>query len=55
MVTEVKPQLSKAPSPILVTDAGMVTDVKSWQSTKAWSPILVTDAGMVMEVKLKQQ
>ena len=44
-------QPEKAPSSILVTDEGIVTEVKPVQSEKAQVPILVTDEGMVIEVK----
>ena len=40
----------KACSPILVTEAGMVIDVKPLPS-KAYQPILVTEAGMVIDVR----
>ena len=32
--------------PILVTELGMVTEVKPVQLSKAWSPILVTELGI---------
>jgi hypothetical protein len=44
-------QRLKAPSPIDVTDDGMVMDVKDEQPRKAPSPIDVTDEGMISEVK----
>ena len=47
-VREDKPE--KAPSPILVTELGIVTEVRS-QLQKAPSPILVTELGIVTEVK----
>ena len=39
------------PSPILVTEFGIVTDVKPLHSEKAKSPILVTEFGIVTDVK----
>ena len=42
---------SKANSPILVTEFGMVIDVKPEQPEKAPSPILVTEFGIVIDVK----
>ena len=44
-------QPSKAFPEILVTELGMVTEVRPVQSLKAPSPILVTNLGMVSEVK----
>ena len=44
-------QPPKAPSPILVTEFPMVTDVKPEQSEKALVPILVTEFGMVTDAK----
>ena len=40
--------------PKLVTDDGMVIEVKLLHSEKHSSPKLVTDDGMVIEVKLLQ-
>ena len=45
---------SKAASPILVTEFGIVIDVKLLQPWKATSPILVTEFGMVIDVKPEQ-
>ena len=42
------------PAPILVTELGMVMDVKLLQLWKQPLPKLVTELGMVMEVKLLQ-
>ena len=39
---------------MLVTEFGMVTEVKPVQPEKAWLPMLVTEFGMVTEVKLVQ-
>jgi len=39
---------------MLVTDSGMVTEVRLLQSRKAPPPMLVTDPGMVTEVRLLQ-
>ena len=44
-------QYSKAPSPILVTELGIVTEVRPLHSLKAPSPILVTELGIVTEVR----
>ena len=41
----------KAQSPILVTEFGMVIDVKPLHLAKAPSPILVTEFGIVTDVK----
>ena len=49
LVKELQP--AKAPSPIWVTDSGMVKLVKELQPAKAPSPIWVTDSGMVKLVK----
>ena len=55
-VSEVKPkQLSKAPSPRLVTELGMVTDVMLAQAPNAQPPIVVTEFGMSTDVKLLLQ
>ena len=45
-------QSEKAYSPMLVTDAGMVTEVRLLQPEKHPPGMLVTDAGMVTEVRL---
>ena len=47
-------QAEKAQSPILVTEFGMVTDVKLVQLWKALCPILVTEFGISTDVKLLQ-
>lgn len=39
---------SKAPDPILVTDGGMVIDIKSWQFENAYAAKLVTVLGMTV-------
>ena len=52
MVTLVKPlQFANAPSPILVTELGMMTLVKPLQLLNANLPIEVTELGMVTLVK----
>ena len=38
-------------SPILVTEFGMITEIKPSQAQKAYSPMLVTDLPIVTEVK----
>ena len=54
MVTEVSLQSTKAPSPIVVTLFGMVTEVSALQPSKARSPISVTLFGMVTEISALQ-
>ena len=44
-------QPEKHLSPTLVTELGMVMEVKLQQDLKQSSPKLVTELGMVMEVK----
>ena len=44
----------KQPSPILVTEDGMLMDVREAQPLKQKSPKLVTDDGMSMDVSAKQ-
>ena len=46
--------LQKVLSPMLVTEFGIVIDVKLLQSSKAELPILVTEFGIVIDVKLLQ-
>ena len=43
--------LSKAKSPILVTELGIVTVVRPLHPEKAYPPILVTELGIVTDVK----
>ena len=45
---------SKAFSPMLVTELGMVTEVRSVHLKKAYSPMLVTELGMSIEVRPEQ-
>jgi len=40
---------------MLVTDPGIVTEVRLLQPKKASPPMLVTDSGMVTEVRLLQK
>ena len=47
-------QLRKADLPILVTEFGIVIDVKSLQKAKADAPILVTVFGIVTELNMLQ-
>ena len=47
-------QVSKAPPPILVTELGIVTEVRPRHQKKALSPILVTELGIVIDVKPMQ-
>ena len=47
-------QLEKAPSPILVTLSGIVTELNFVQALKALLPILVTLSGMIMQSKSSQ-
>ena len=44
----------KKPSPIVVTEFGMVMDVKRVQPPQNQSPIVVTESGMMMDVKRVQ-
>ncbi len=44
----------KVPSPIEVTELGMVTEVSMAQSAKAYSPTVVTELPMVTEVRPEQ-
>ena len=48
-VSPVHPE--KAQSPILVTELGIVTEVRLLQLKKAQPPILVTELGIVTEVR----
>lgn len=47
-------QSIKALFPILVTESGIVIEVRLVQFQNAWSPILVTEFGIVIEVRLEQ-
>ena len=47
-------QLEKAPTPILVTEFGMVMEVRFQQLVKAYFPMLVTELGIVIEVRPEQ-
>ena len=50
--TEVRAlQLKKAPSPIIVTEAGRVMDVRLVAPKKTPLPMVVIEAGMVMDVR----
>lgn len=51
---EVRLLPEKQPVPKLITELGIVMEVKLLQSEKQWSPTLVTELGMAMEVKLLQ-
>ena len=42
-------QTEKASSPILVTELGIVTEVRLEQEEKAELPILVTELGMIVD------
>ena len=44
----------KAPSPMLVTESGMVTDCKDSQPANALPPMRVTELGMVTDCKDEQ-
>ena len=55
-MTDVRPlQLTKALSPILVTELGIVIEVRPLHVQKAKFPILVTELGIVTEVRLLQE
>ena len=43
-----------APSPIVVTELGIVTEVRPEQPEKTLFPILVTELGIVIEVSFGQ-
>ena len=43
----------KAYSPMLVTELGMLMEVRLEQLLKAYSPMLVTELGMLMEVRFE--
>ena len=47
-------QPEKAPTPIHVTESGMVIQLSEEQSRKAPSPMIVTDFGIVIEVSEEQ-
>ena len=53
-VTEENPQPTKAYFPIVVTELGMVREVKLLHPQKAFSPILVTESGMITDCNLVQ-
>ena len=44
-------QAEKVYSPILITELGIVIDVKLLQPLKAEFPIIVTELGIVIDVK----
>jgi hypothetical protein len=44
--------LLKADSPILLTDSGIVIDLRQMQLEKAPSSILVTESGIVIDSRL---
>ena len=47
-------QSANADSPMLVTEFGMLTEVRLEQPQNAHSPMLVTELGMVTEVRPEQ-
>ena len=47
-------QSTKAPSPILVTELGMIMLFSLMHPSKALSPILVTELGMIMLLRQMQ-
>ena len=51
---EVRSQPKKALSPMLVTELGIVMEVRPVHPAKELLPMLVTELGMVMEVRLVQ-
>ena len=51
MLIDVKPLYSKAPCPILVTELGMVIEVKPLQQEKVSSSILVKELDRWIDVK----
>ena len=50
IITFVNPELENAPTPILVTELGIVIDVNKVQLLNAPTPILVTEFGIVIDV-----
>ena len=54
MIGVVSPVPLNAKSPMLVTELGIVTEVKFTQSQKAPSPMLETELGIETDVKLSQ-
>ena len=44
-------QEENASPPMLVTELGMVMEVREVHQANAWYPMLVTELGMVMEVR----
>ena len=59
MATEIRPEQfwklpPYLPTPILVTELGIVTEVRPVQPLKAYCPILVTEFGIVIEERLEQ-
>ena len=54
IVTSVKVVPLKAELPMVVTELGMVTEVRPEQLLKAELPMLVTELGMVTEVRPEQ-
>ena len=51
MITDFIPEFRNALEPMLVTEEGMVIDVKPVIPWKALAPMLVTEEGIVMDVK----
>ena len=50
MITDFIPEFRNALEPMLVTDDGIVMDVKAVIPWKAFAPMLITDDGIVMDV-----
>jgi hypothetical protein len=50
MITDFIPEFRNALEPMLVTDDGIVIDVKPVIPWKAVAPMLVTDDGMLIDV-----
>ena len=48
-------QEENAPPPMLVTELGMVTEVRAWHAKNALVPMEVTLPGIVTEVSLEQK
>ena len=51
MITDFIPEFRNALEPMLVTELGIVMDVKPVAPSKALAPMLVTDDGIVMDVR----
>jgi hypothetical protein len=53
-IDERQSQFMKAPSPMLITEFGIIIEVSALQHPKASFPILVTELGIMIDVRPKQ-